>query len=199
MFTGIVSATGAVQKIEDADGGLRISIESRSFFGESKIGDSVSINGVCLTIEEFTNDLATFFVQIETLKKTTLNKLEIGSIVNLEHPLRLNDRLGGHIVQGHVDSVGTVSSYEKLSDGSVLLQIEIKDEISMYVIDKGSICINGVSLTVAEKNANKIKIGLILETLAKTSFAHINVGDKVNVEVDLIGKYVENMINKSEM
>lgn len=194
MFTGIISSLGEVTSFVEMNGGCEIDVTSKGFFADSKLGDSVAVNGICLTITEFSNDTASFFAQIETMNKTTLGSWGVGASVNLEHPLRLSDRLGGHLVQGHVDGVARVQDVKDLPDGSVRMSISIPQDLSKFVVEKGSICFNGVSLTVASRDETTCDVALIPATLEKTTFSRTLARDMVNVEIDCIARYVEQLL-----
>lgn len=196
MFTGIISRIGHLDSIIEKGGGKQLIVRAPNFFLDSSLGDSVAVNGICLTMTSFDADHATFFAQIETINKTTIKTWKQNQSVNLEHPLRLNDLLGGHLVQGHVDDIGTLVRLGDLQDGSRVIEIEIPIELKKYVVDRGSITINGVSLTVAEKTVAGAKISLIPETIKNTTFEEIETGDAVNIEIDTIARYVEQLLGK---
>lgn len=196
MFTGIIEEVGTIVKIEPIQGGIRIGISGKLILDEIKIGDSISINGVCLTVTKF--DSASFIVEAvgETLKKSTIENLRKGSSVNLERALRLSDRLGGHIVQGHVNDSGKIESIKKLGD-NYQFEISFAKELSKYIAQEGSIAIDGISLTVAKKLENSILISIIPHTWNNTNLQYKKVAEYVNLEVDIIAKYLENiLINK---
>ena len=193
MFTGIVEEMGMVAEVAHEGGGLRLRIEAPLHAAELRANDSVCVSGVCLTV--ITQSGKTFSAQVveETLKKTTLGELTPGARVNLELPVRLNDRLGGHIVQGHTDCTGLITRTEK-KETSVLLRIEFPEEFARYVIPEGSIAADGVSLTIASNQGNSLVVSLIPHTLANTTFSSARVGTRLNLEFDVIGKYVESLI-----
>ncbi len=190
MFTGIISAQGKVDELKKENDSVEIKLSSAGFFKDSKLGDSVAINGVCLTVTDFEDDYAKFFSQIETNNKTTIDNLEVGDAVNLEHPLRLSDRLGGHLVQGHVDGVIDVVVRLENSDGSVKMEFSIDSELSKFIALHGSVCINGVSLTVSDKTEDTFSVALIPSTLENTTLGITVIGDKANIEVDCLARYV---------
>ena len=192
MFTGIVQSIGKLKQEENI-----IVIEIIDNFFDMKIGDSIAVDGICLTVKEIFQKKFTVDVSEETLKKTTLGlKTKINQIVNLEPALRVSDRLGGHIVSGHIDGLGTVEHIEKL-DKSWLLSIKWQnDDFSRYVVNKGSICVNGISLTIS-KYLNEVKIftiAIIPHTWHNTNLKNLNVGDSVNLEADALIKYVEKLL-----
>lgn len=194
MFTGIIEAVGAVKQVKGSGSGAkRIFIECKRVFDGLKIGDSLAVNGVCLTIVEKNKDRVAVEAVEETVKKTMVGTLKPGSYVNLERSVRLADRLGGHLVQGHVDATGKVVSIERLPM-SRMYRFKIPRLLMKYVIPVGSVSINGVSLTVAEKLTESIKVAIIPYTFENTTFKFIKVGDVVNVEIDMIAKYVESLL-----
>jgi riboflavin synthase len=197
MFTGIIEEVGIIRDIAVLSSGRRLKIEAPNSTPELRIGDSVAVDGICLTVTEH-ND-ASFQVEAveETLKKTTIGFRKRGDRVNLELPLRLNERLGGHIVLGHVDTVGIIERIETRAN-SWMFYLTHPAEFSKYIIRVGSIAINGVSLTVAERSANTIGISIIPHTWQNTTFQLLREGDKVNIEFDLIGKYILNVIEGSD-
>ena len=200
MFTGIVQSIGKLKQEKKI-----LSIEIIDNFFDMKIGDSIAVDGICLTVKEIFQNKFTVDVSEETLKKTTLGlKSNMNQIVNLEPALRVSDRLGGHIVSGHIDGLGTVENIEKL-DKSWLLSIKWQnDNFSKYVVNKGSICVNGISLTIAKYlNEGEIfTIAIIPHTWNNTNLKNLNVGDSVNLEADALIKYVEKLLlfnkNKAE-
>ncbi|MBL7094866.1 riboflavin synthase [candidate division KSB1 bacterium] len=196
MFTGIIEEIGSVKNVTAQGEGKRFQISASKVLEDLKIDQSVAVNGVCLTVVKITED--SFFADAvwETLVKSTLQQLKNGSTVNLERALRLSDRLGGHLVQGHVDGVGTVDQLNFGKNGS-LLDITIPQSLSAYAISKGSIAIDGVSLTIAEKKENRLKIAVIPHTYSNTIFKYNKIGDRVNIEVDFFAKYIEQFLSKS--
>lgn len=193
MFTGIVEELGQVAKLETLADAVRISITGPLVVSDAKIGDSISVNGVCLTVTQKTSDSFSADVMQETLNRSTLGKLAPGSKVNLERPVTLATRLGGHLVQGHVDGLGKVISREK-SDNWDVVTIEPNPELLKYIVEKGSITVDGTSLTVASVNHQVFTVSLIPETLTKTTLGLVNAGDQVNLEVDVMAKYVEKLM-----
>jgi len=193
MFTGIVEEMGTVAEVVKEGGGLGVRIEAPRHAGELRVNDSVCVSGVCLTVIKQSGK--TFSAQIveETLKKTTLGELTSGARVNLELAARLNDRLGGHIVQGHTDCTGLVTQIEK-RETSLLLRIEFPEDFAKYIIPEGSIAVDGVSLTVASHEGNALVVSLIPHTLANTTLSSARAGTRVNLEFDVLGKYVESLL-----
>lgn len=192
MFTGLIEEIGTIRSVSSISGGKRFSIHAKTILDDVKIDDSVSVNGVCLTVTGLGLDFFDATAVTETLGRSTLDSFYAGNPVNLERALCLKDRLGGHLVQGHVDGLGVVRQIHQDGTGTVV-DIEIPSSICRYVIEKGSIALNGVSLTVATLNANKIQVAVIPHTWKKTTFNTLNTGDRLNIEVDLIGKYVEKL------
>ena len=194
MFTGIIEETGRIKNISKLTNGALIEVECNIVLQDTKIGDSISINGVCETVTEITNNTFCAKISGETLSVTTFSSLKQGDVVNLERALALNSRLGGHIVSGHVDCVGKLADIEKLSD-FYNLKFEIPNEQSKYVVYKGSITVNGISLTVAKIEGNIFKVAIIPHTYENTNLKYLNIGDIVNIETDILGKYVEKMLS----
>ena len=189
MFTGLVQTTGRVAALDPPSRGAgrgRLRIEAELVLSE---GDSVAVNGVCLTATEVERDSFAADVVAETLSRSSLGTLSAGDAVNLELPLRASDRLGGHIVQGHVDGVGTVESL----DDNGMLRLAAAPDLLRYVVEKGSIAVDGVSLTVAEVDDDSFTVALIPETLERTTLGSRGTGDVVNLEVDILAKYVEKL------
>ena len=192
MFTGIIETLGTVTAVDNADASSRITVHGSVTEGGA-IGDSIAVNGVCLTATSYDGDDFTADVMSETLRRTTLGSLEPGDAVNLERAATATTRLGGHLVQGHVDGVGTISSRAP-SGAFDEVSIGLPDELMRYVVEKGSIAIDGISLTVAKLGDGEITIGLIPETLQRTTLGQKTEGDVVNIEVDVIAKYVERLL-----
>ena len=195
MFTGIIEAVGRVVQADRRGGGLRLAIETTLPFEEMRRGDSVAVDGVCLTIVECGDDRFHVDVIPETLRCTTLGRIRPDSRVNLERALRLSDRLDGHLVQGHVDAAAQVCSIRD-SDGDYRLEIALVPEIRPYVAMKGSIALQGVSLTVAGLGAQSFEVALIPETLARTTLGQLSGSDRVNVEADLLARYLERLLKE---
>lgn len=193
MFTGLVEEKGKlIKKIKTGDG-LRLVFTANIVFGDLNIGHSISVNGVCLTVVELNKESFAVDTIEETLKKTNLGKLNINDFVNLERPLKADARLGGHFVLGHVDTTGTVESVNELSN-SHFVTISFPENFKRYLIYVGSVAIDGVSMTVAEVNNNSFSVGIIPHTWSETVFAYKKPGDTVNLEFDVLGKYVEKIM-----
>jgi riboflavin synthase len=194
MFTGIVEELGRVSAIQALpDNAIRITIEGPTVLSDANLGDSICVNGVCLTVAEQTGDYFTADVMSETINRTTIGDLLAGSQVNLERPVTLATRLGGHLVQGHVDAVGEVSAREHSENWDVVT-ITPPKELLKYVVEKGSITIDGTSLTVSVVTDSTFSVSLIPATLEKTTLGIRQIGDRVNLEVDVLAKYVEKLV-----
>jgi riboflavin synthase len=196
VFTGLIADLGRVESIERSGEGVRVTVAS-DLAAELAVGDSVAVGGVCLTAAAVAPGSFAAEVMNETLSRTSLRELRAGAQVNLELPLRASDRLGGHIVQGHVDALGTVA--EVVQDGFARrVTIEAGPEILRYLVEKGSVAVDGVSLTVSALEANSFEVSLIPETLERTSLGGARPGTPVNLEVDVIAKYVEKALSRME-
>jgi riboflavin synthase len=193
MFTGIVEQIGTVEEVSDNEEGRRL-VLSAPGLGELAIGASISVNGVCLTAVDTGDHTVSVEVIQETLRRTNLGTMLQASQVNLERPMPANGRFDGHIVQGHVDGVGTVSAVERSDLGGVVMKVEIPEALRRYVVEKGSITIDGVSLTVASLTDDWFGVALIPHTLEVTTLGLRNPGDTVNLEVDVLAKYVERLL-----
>ncbi len=195
MFSGIIESMGKIRAIDDCNGDKRLSIDTeKSFIDDTKVGESICVDGVCLTmVESYGNGFITD-VSKETLTCTTFAKLSTGTTVNLEKALRLDTRLNGHLVSGHVDGVGLIK--KRTPDArSDRFDIQIPEELDRYICKKGSVCINGVSLTVNDKNTLTFSVNIIPHTLEATTFGNLDQGDHVNIEVDIIARYLESLNN----
>lgn len=194
MFTGIVEELGTIASIVKHDGGARIEIDCSRVLTDVSLGASIAVNGCCLTVVEYTDAMWAADCVTETLDRTSLGALEAGSRVNLERPVRLEDRLGGHIVQGHVDGVGTLEKRDELADGSTRMRFTVPAQLLRYIVEKGSITVDGISLTVASLTDEGFEIAVIPHTLSVTSLGSKEVGGAVNIEVDVLAKYVERLL-----
>jgi riboflavin synthase len=197
MFTGLIAELGTVSAITKGESSAVFTIDAPALISEIKLGDSVAVNGVCLTATTISKSTFTADVMVQTLSLTSLSQIVIGSPVNLELAAQLNARMGGHMVQGHVDGVATVVG---LTPGEKWAQFDIKvpDHLTKYIVNQGSICLDGVSLTVGEisDTNNVLTVWLIPETLERTNLATKKPGDLINIEVDVLAKYVERLLAK---
>ncbi len=203
MFTGIVEELGTVRAITPNAGGARIEIEAKVVLDDAELGASIAVNGCCLTVVELLDDGWAADAVTETLDRTSLGSLTAGDPVNLERPVRLADRLGGHVVQGHVDGVGALRDRVALPDGSTRMTFTMPAGLLRYVVEKGSITVDGISLTVAALDAasssggaGTFDVAVIPHTLAVTTLGPKQPGDPVNLEVDVLAKYVERLLSK---
>ncbi len=195
MFTGLIEEVGRVKRIVEAEGKRRLTISSSQLIGELATGNSIAVSGVCLTAVDLATDSFTADLAAETWTRTSFSRIHVGALVNLELPLRANDRMGGHIVQGHVDGNGTLLSLERLPGGNdYWLTIEVPRELERYIVFKGSLAIEGISLTVASVTGNRVGVAIIPHTYEMTNLKSLRPGDPVNLETDLIAKYVEKMM-----
>ncbi|GAB3982446.1 riboflavin synthase [Actinoallomurus acanthiterrae] len=193
MFTGIVEELGEVVALEPAGDSARLTVRGPLVVSDAVHGASIAVNGVCLTVTDVKDDAFAVDVMKETLDRSSLAGLEPGSPVNLERPVRPTDRLGGHIVQGHVDGVGRIVSREP-GDRWEVVTVELPPQLARYVVEKGSITVDGVSLTVVEARDDAFTIALIPTTLELTTLGRKGPGDPVNLEVDVVAKYVERLV-----
>ncbi len=193
MFTGIIEETGRIASVEIRGKGRHFTVLCKRVLDDIKPEDSLAVNGVCLTVTAITEKTVKLAAVPETIKKTNLGKLTAGASVNLERALPMGGRLGGHLVQGHVDDVVTVRSVYSQGE-SRIMEFVVPAGLSPYIIDKGSVALNGVSLTVAEKTGHTIRIAVIPYTWENTILRELKIGDSVNLEVDLISKYVESIL-----
>jgi len=197
LFTGLVEGVGRVQRAQRKGGDMVLVVEPLFPMDDVRIGDSLSVNGVCLTVTEEHGRSVSLDVSAETLSRSTLKSVQAGERVNLERALRLSDRLGGHLVAGHVDGVGRIAKKEP-RHGSWLLGIEIDPALSRYTIMKGSVAVDGVSLTINDCREGTIEVNIIPQTGRETVLLEKRPGQEVNIEVDLIGKYVEKLLAGSD-
>ncbi len=193
MFTGIVEEIGKVQNVKKNVKSFVLTIEGNKIFEDINIGDSISVNGVCLTVTTFTNNAFTADVMYETMSRSSLGQLKNGSHVNLERAMTAKGRFGGHIVSGHIDGTGKIIKIEK-DDNAIWYTIAVKDNLMKYIVEKGSIAIDGISLTIAKVTVDNFSVSIIPHTVQETILSHRSVGDIVNIENDVIGKYVEKLM-----
>jgi riboflavin synthase len=192
MFTGIVEERGAILDV----GPTRLSVACRAVTTDIEIGASIAVNGVCLTVVERSEGHLGFDLSEETLKRTSFSRLSGGDPVNLERPLTLSSRLGGHLVQGHVDGVGEVTAIERTPDGGAWLRVRAPMAVTRFLVEKGSVCVDGISLTVAALDLDGFSAALIPHTMDVTTLGSVSEGDPVNLEVDMIAKYVDALLER---
>lgn len=193
MFTGLIEEIGTMEGSVNGEKSMKLTIKAHKVLENIMLGDSISTNGVCLTVISYTDTTFTVDVMPETMRKTNLGQLKKGNGVNLERALKVSDRLGGHIVSGHIDGIGKIKDY-KDEDNATWLTVETKREILKYIIPKGSIAIDGTSLTVVDVNDNSFIVSIIPITREETILLKKKIGDEVNLECDIIGKYVDRML-----
>jgi len=193
MFTGLIEEIGTISLVVKSAESARLTIKASKVLEGTKIGDSISTNGVCLTVTSYAQEGFTVDVMAETMRNSNLNLLRPGDAVNLERALRVGDRLGGHMVSGHIDGIGAIKNYKK-EDNAVWITIEAAPELLKYIIQKGSVAIEGISLTVAYIDEAIFKVSIIPHTKEVTTLLRKKVGDIVNLECDMIGKYVEKLL-----
>jgi riboflavin synthase len=197
MFTGIIEEVGRVTRIAQGKGKRGLTVSCKQLVRELRKGDSIAVSGVCLTAVEIAPESVGFDLAEETWKRTSFSRIREGTQVNLELPMRADARFGGHIVQGHVDGTGTFLALDRIEDGDdYWLRIEIPPELARYVISKGSLSIEGISLTVAKIEGTIVTVAIIPHTIAATNLGSLRAGDEVNLEVDMIAKYVEKMMGE---
>lgn len=197
MFTGLIEEIGKVEAVVKAAKSAEITIRARRVLEGVRLGDSICTNGVCLTVTSFGRERFTVDVMAETMRRSNLGRLSSGSEVNLERALSLGDRLGGHMVSGHIDGTGEIIAYEK-EDNAVWITIAASSELLRYIVEKGSIAIDGVSLTVAYVDDEVFKVSIIPHTKEMTTLLKKKINDVVNLECDIIGKYVEKLLGTKD-
>lgn len=193
MFTGLIEEMGTVQRVSRMESGARLTILAKHVLTATQVGDSIAVNGVCLTVTSLQAAAFTADAVIETLERSTLGQINAGKRVNLERAMLANGRFGGHIVAGHVDATGQVQSAKREGDGYILA-VQVPADLSRYIVEKGSIAIDGVSLTVMDMEGERVRVSLIPHSSGATTLGHVQVGDAVNLEVDMLAKYVEKLL-----
>ncbi len=196
MFTGLIEELGEVTGVETLDDAVRVTVRGAVVTADAVPGASIAVNGTCLTVTEVADGVFSADVMAETLRRTSLRDIAVGRAVNLERPLRLSDRLGGHLVQGHVDATGTVE-HRQHTDRWDVVRISLPESCRPYVVEKGSIAVDGVSLTVSAVGDDWFEVSLIPTTLAATTLGRVTPGDPVNLEVDVLAKYTEQLLRRS--
>ena len=197
MFTGIVEELGKIRSIQVKSQDATLEIQASDVLGDAKVGDSISVDGACLTIRFLTSEAFIVNASAETLRRTTLGERKVGDPVNLERSLRLSDRLGGHLVLGHVDEVATICGWKDEGDAS-LMQVTISSATKPYIAYKGSVTVDGVSLTVSNLHAGAFEVALIPHTKDVTTLGTKRTGAKVNLEVDIVARYLETLLRNTE-
>ncbi|MDA3839020.1 MAG: riboflavin synthase [Candidatus Delongbacteria bacterium] len=195
MFTGLIKEIGVIKNIKKIGDGAEITVLSSTVIQDANIDDSIAINGVCLTVVAVDNNSFTVQAVKESLQITTLNKLKLMEKVNLEPAMKVSDRLGGHIVQGHVDAKGKILRIINNMNGTEFT-ISFPNDLKKYIVHKGSICVDGISLTIAEVNDNTLRLAIIPHTLKQTTAVNWKTGIEVNIETDIIGRYIESMLKE---
>lgn len=193
MFTGLVEELGKVKGMIHGASSVKLTISASLVIEDMKIGDSIAVNGTCLTVVAFGDAWFTADVMPETVKSTVLASFTMGDIVNLERTMKVGDRFGGHIVSGHVDGVGVITQKEK-NDNAIIVKVKAETEVMRYIVKKGSITIDGISLTIVEYDQDWFTVSLIPHSAAMTTLGFKKVGNRVNLEADVIGKYVEKLL-----
>ncbi|WP_227395361.1 riboflavin synthase [Jeotgalibacillus aurantiacus] len=197
MFTGLIEEIGTIKNIKKGAKSMVLTINCSKILEDAKLGDSISINGVCLTVTSFSDQYFTADVMPETMKSTTLHQLKTGSRVNLERAMAANGRFGGHFVSGHIDGTGTISSIEKV-DNALYIYIQAPEHLMKYFMMKGSVSVDGTSLTIFDVKESAFMISLIPQTAEESIVASKKPGDLVNIECDMIAKYIQNLMNPAE-
>ncbi len=197
MFTGLIEGTGKVKSVVRSGGDMTLSIDPGFDMSDCRTGDSVSVNGVCLTATGIQEGIFSAYVSAESISRSTLGSLRHGDEVNLERAMRLSDRLGGHIVSGHVDGIGKIIQMSRVQR-SWLISVEIERSLARYTIEKGSIAMDGISLTINSRDDRSFQVNIIPETAAKTTLLKKRTGDLLNIETDIIAKYIEKLIMKDK-
>jgi len=193
MFTGIIEGLGTIKEIQPAGQGKQLILDADIVLDDTKVGDSISVNGVCLTVVSLENRRFHVDVSPESLSKTTLSKAKVGDRVNLERALRLSDRIGGHLVSGHVDGLGSIKQKKRIGN-SIIVSIGVPESIIRYMITKGSVAVDGISLTINHFSRDSFEVSIIPHTAKMTTIDLCKIGDLVNIETDMIGKYVERFV-----
>jgi len=197
MFSGIVERTGEVVRLEQIAGGARLTVDAGSVADGIQLGDSVAHNGCCLTVAAIDGNHLSYDLLEETLRATNMGELQPGHAVNLERSLAVGDRIGGHFVTGHVDGTATITQWEKQESGDYTLEVEIPESSERYIVPKGCIALDGMSLTVGHVEGRKFNVWIIPHTRQVTSLKHRHVGDRLNIEFDMLAKYTEKLLQNS--
>ena len=193
MFTGIIEEIGTITEVQPQSSGVTVKIKAETVLEDAKIGDSIAVDGPCLTVRDLEQGAFIADISEETCRKTTLRSCKVGSRVNLERSLRLGDRIGGHLVLGHVDEIATITGW-KNEGASSIMQVTVSPKVKPYIAYKGSIAVDGVSLTIANVSDNKFEVALIPHTLQVTTLGDKRSADNVNIEVDVMARYIETLM-----
>ncbi|MDE0482306.1 MAG: riboflavin synthase [Candidatus Poribacteria bacterium] len=193
MFTGIVEEIGTITEVHPQSSGVTVKIKAETVLEDAKVGDSIAVDGPCLTVRDLEQRVFVVDISEETRRRTTLRSCKVGTRVNLERSLRLGDRIGGHLVLGHVDEIATISGWKNEGTSSIM-QVTVSPKIKPYIAYKGSIAVDGVSLTIADVSDNKFEVALIPHTLQVTTLGDKRNGDSVNIEVDVMARYIETLM-----
>lgn len=198
MFTGLVEELGEIRNISKKGNSMRLSIAAHKIMSDLAIGDSIAVNGICLTVTDFSGGVFSVDVMPETISRTSLNGLRVGSKINLERAMAADGRFAGHFVSGHIDDVATLLE-KKSSDNAVIFKFKFDSDLQKYLVPKGSITVDGISLTIADLAMTEFTVSIIPHTLRETNLANLRLGDQVNLEVDMLAKYVESILSKSNL
>ncbi|NOX97319.1 MAG: riboflavin synthase [Nitrospirae bacterium] len=198
MFTGLIEELGSVEKIKRKGDSLRLTVRASLVLEDAEVGASIAVDGVCLTVTDFSSRSFSVDVVAETLKRTTLSGLKVGEKINLERAVKVGDRLGGHLVTGHIDGLGEIKEKRKQRD-ALTLKVGVSQELTKYLIPRGSIAVDGISLTVVEENQDDFTVAIIPHTAGVTTLGFKPVGSYVNVEIDSLSKYVEKLMNPQDL
>ena len=193
MFTGIVEEIGTITEVHPQSSGVTVKIKAETVLEDAKIGDSIAVDGPCLTVRDLEQRAFVADISEETLRRTTLRACKVGTRVNLERSLRLGDRIGGHLVLGHVDEIATITEWKNEGTSSIM-QVTVSSKVKPYIAYKGSIAVDGVSLTIADVSDNKFEVALVPHTLQVTTLGEKRNGDIVNIEVDVMARYIETLM-----
>jgi riboflavin synthase len=197
MFTGIIEGLGTITELRQSGQGKRLTLEADFLLGHTKIGDSISVSGACLTVVAIEGKCIKFDVSPETIASTTFSRSKVGDRVNLERALRLSDRIDGHLVSGHIDGMGTIK-HKKSTGNAIVITIGVPESLSRYMITKGSVAVDGISLTINNLGLDGFDVSIIPHTAKQTTIGFNKVGDLVNIETDMIGKYVERFVTEKQ-
>ena len=197
MFTGIIEEIGTIAEVHPKSSGVTVKIKAETVLEDAKIGDSIAVDGPCLTVRDLEQNAFIADISKETCRRTTLRSCKVGTLVNLERSLRLGDRIGGHLVLGHVDEIATISGWKNEGSSSIM-QVTVSPKVKPYIAYKGSIAVDGISLTIANVLDNKFEVSLVPHTLQVTTLGKKRNGDSVNIEVDVMARYIETLMQNQK-